>query len=168
MKFENTVDSVVVQEREETAKKYPMKWYKFLIWFCLPAIAVGNVGQGIVYITGLTYRALSLGDVSAEQVYAVFGSWLKAIDVIFGITMFALAVLGVFTWVMLKKHKRAGPVLLLCLYGFGGLVPYMYGMACLDITGSISPMFLVGIAAGGGMVALNHAYFSKRSELFKN
>ena len=92
----------------------PMKWYKFLIYFALIAGAVVNFATGITMVTGSVYEVQS--GVSADTVYSMYDG-LKTIDVIYGLALFAVAILGFVTRSKLANYKADGPKFVYMVYG---------------------------------------------------
>lgn len=103
------------------------------------------------------------------MVYAVWGSGLKVVDVIYGILLIAIAAFGVYTRFRLAKYRADAPLCVYILYGAGAALPLFYNAAVFAATG-INQLFSVGniisIAASVGFIFINRAYFTKRKDLF--
>lgn len=146
---------------------YPMKWYKFLIYFALFFGALMNVVYGIQYLNGDIYENINDG-VSKEWVYAVMGSDLKTLDVIMGILMIGLGVFGVYVRFALAKFKANAPMCVYILYGANAVISLIYTIAVVSIT-EIELDYgreIVSIILMLVMVGLNYTYFKKRQSLF--
>lgn len=147
----------------------PMSWFKFLIYFALFLGAVLNVVNGFNYISGGIYFVQTNGQVSAEQVYSLYGAALKAVDVFYGVVLLAMSAFGVYTRFRLAKYKKNGPTCLYVLYAAGAAVSLLYTLAVAVVSGvndlaTVVPSVVVSIA----MILLNRTYFQKRSALFVN
>lgn len=154
---------------QQPVMQYKMKWYKFLINFALFASAVLNFVNGFNYITGGIYFAQSDGRVSAEMVYDMYGSGMKVLDVLLGISMIALAGFCIYTRSRLAKYKVNGPMCVYILYGVGTVLTPLYNLALWAVTGlnqltSVNSVTTLGMSVG--FLLLNYAYFAKRKELF--
>ena len=157
----NTFDVSVVQT------ELPMKWYKFLIYFALIAGAIVNFATGITMVTGSVYEVQS--GVSADTVYSMYDG-LKTIDVIYGLLLFGVAVLGFMTRSKLAKYKADGPKFVYMVYGISAVVVLLYNILVSAVTGlsvmnvSVITSFIVQLV----MLWANMKYFGKRSHLFVN
>ena len=153
--------------------QYPMKWFKFLIYFALFAGAVINFLGGIMALTGAQYNS-SGHDVSA-LVYAFFPD-LKTIDLIYGVVCIALAVLAVYTRFSLARFKNNAPNLLYAVYASAGITNLVYAIAVSSIVSKGGEEFAnaVDVVSDGViplivsivMIVLNKVYFDKRKSLF--
>lgn len=157
----------------EPKVQHPMKWYKFLIYFSLFFGALINFVFGFNYITGGIYFVLSNGEVSADMVYGYYGGGLKALDVLYGIIMIALAGFSIYSRFRLAKYKSNGPMCINILLGAGAGLTLLYNIASLAITGlNFNEVFnsqvITSIAVSVGMAFGNHFYFKKRKDLFIN
>lgn len=151
--------------------QYPMKWFKFLIYFSLFFGAVINIVFGLNYVTGGIYFVQSNGDVTADLIYELFGNGLKALDVIFGLLMVAVGVFGIYTRFRLSKYKRNGPLCVYILYGVSPVLTLIYNIGVGVITGlsdSVSVSSFTSIAVAVALIFANYKYFTKRKELFVN
>ncbi len=145
--------------------QYPMKWYKFLIYFALFFGAILNFGTGILYVTGEVY---SLQSSSPEMVYYVFGN-LKGLDVIMGILLIAISVFGIYTRFQLAGFKANGPMCVYILYGATAALNFLYPLiasAITDISGLFDTSTITSVCVSLAMIGLNKTYFDKRKELF--
>ena len=155
------------------ANKYPMKWFKFLIYFALFAGALINVVYGLNYVNGNIYFVQSNGQVNAELIYGAHGSDLKTLDMIYGLLLVAIAAFGIFTRFMLSKYKKIGPMCVYVLYGAGVVVSLLYNVGLtlvtvLEFSQIFTPSTIVSMVVSVLMVALNYTYFNKRKDLFVN
>lgn len=78
---------------------YPMRWYRFLIYFLLFVNAIFYVITAMRCFTGTSYGA------NADRVYEVFPS-LKTIDIIFGVFAIWNAISALVTRSALAKYKK--------------------------------------------------------------
>lgn len=145
----------------------PMKWYKFLIYFALIAGAIINFATGTTMVTGYVYEIQS--GISADAVYSMYGG-LKAIDIIYGLVLFGVAVLGFITRNKLANYKADGPKFVYMVYGISAAVVLIYNILVGAVTGlsvmsaSVIASFIVQLV----MIWANIKYFSKRAHLFVN
>ena len=152
----------------EPDDQYPMKWYKFLIYFLLFFGAFINLVNGVNYITGGIYSIQSNGQVSAELVYSLYDG-LKTLDVILGLFMLAIAAFGIYTRFRLAGRKENGPVCLYTLYGVGAVLTVLYNIALLIVTGLnqlTDPTSIASFITSVVFICLNYIYFSKRKSSF--
>ncbi len=152
---------------ENPVAAMPMKWYKFLIYFSLFAGAVLNAANAITLLTGSVY--LEEG-ITADEVYSIF-PMLKAVDLIYGLCMLALAVFAIITRYSLAKYKANGPKLIVLLYVASLVVSLIYCVGyyfATDINLLSDSSNVVSIAVSAAMIAINYNYFSKRKHFFVN
>lgn len=164
-------DSVCEQVSTEQVVNYPMKWFKFLIYFSLFCGALINFVSGIGELTGIIYFTQSGGEVTANMIYDVYGSGLKAVDVIYGIILIVFAGFMIYTRFRLAKYKANGPICLYITYGASVVLNLIYSIALLAVTG-INQIFasanISAIISSVVMIFVNYVYFKKRKELFIN
>jgi hypothetical protein len=149
-----------------------MKWYKFLIYFLLFAVAVLNVIGGINALTGANYTVS--GENVSKLVYALYPS-LKTVDIIYGIACILLGIYQVSIRFQLAKYKTNAPKALFGMYVANAIIVAIYSFSVLGIvpTEVVSHSELTGQAIGaiigaGVMIWLNKIYFDKRKHLFVN
>lgn len=152
----------------ENVNPHSMKWHKFLIYFSLWAGAVLNVIAAFSRFTGSMYGSSS----EANMVYSYF-SGLKAIDVLFGVVMIAIALFSIATRFALAGYKAAGPKMLMGLYIIDAAVSIVYLVVASMVTGIafgelIDPSTISSLVTSAAMVFVNKAYYDKRAELFIN
>ena len=146
---------------------FPMKWHKFLVYFALWLSAVVNVVSAISAFRGGQY-----GD-QKDLVYAVFGGGLKAVDVIYGVLLLALAVLAVLAALKLMKLKAGAPLLLYILYGANVVVSVVYMLLAsivtkLPIGDFFTSSTISSLVVGIVFLTINVRYYTKRASLFVN
>ena len=176
---ENTSESLFDQPVSASAEQivpekppvvYPMKWWKFLVYFLLFAGAVLNLFSGIGQLTGSIYEEVP-GDGSIEMVYRAFPA-LKPIDIIVGLLTIGLAVFAIFVRQALYKFKAIGPKLLIIMYAASCIINAVYCVAVFivvpEIAQDMMTDFITTIATGIIMVVVNIIYFRTRKELFVN
>lgn len=160
-----------VYDQGALKNSYPMKWFKFLIYFALFFGAFLEFCFAISYFTGSIYFSQTNGQVSAEMVYGMYGTPLKIWDVIYGLIMLGSAVFSIITRNALAKYKSCGPKYLYILYIAGGVAGLVYNIGVSMITGVsgiFNSSFISSIVSTVIVVWANYKYFSKRDELFNN
>lgn len=161
----------VVSQPGETLQpqpQHPMKWFKYLIYFGLFAGALVNLVNGLNMLTG---------DVYGEMEYIVYRmfSGLKALDVMVGLLMIALAVFSVVVRFRLAKFHKNAPKLLMALYIAAAAVTLVHAVGAQAIVSGFAPKGLLDTSTEIGSiigsiaaVIINGIYFKKRSYLFVN
>lgn len=150
---------------------YPMKWYKFLIYFSLFAGAVLNFISGVMCLNGSQYEG---GGASAELVWAFYDG-LKTADTIFGIACIVSAVLLIYTRFQLAGFKRNGPNMLTITYVYTCVISLIYIIAVSSIVSGygvdatdIASSAISSLIGSVVMIVINFVYFNKRKSLFVN
>ena len=153
---------------------FPMKWYKFLAYFLLWFGAFINIVNGFLIITGKHYDISASREGLSEAVYRQFPA-LKAGDIVCGILILVVAVLGILAAVNLLRLKAIGPKLVIAVYAGGLFVTVLNIIFSLTMTkgmlsfGSIlSPSVIGSIAGATLMLVINWIYFKKRESVFVN
>lgn len=152
----------------DSALLYPMKWFKFLIYFALFAGAIVNFFTGLGCITGLTYSFQSGGEVTADIIYFYYGNALRISDIAYGVVLIALAVFDIFTRFQLSGFKKNAPNCIIACYGISLVSGIIYLAAVSVIIGANAfDASFIGSAIGS-VIALtaNAIYFNKRKLLF--
>lgn len=149
----------------ETKPEFPMKWFKFLIYFSLFAAAVLNGLSGISTLTGAHYGGLT------DTVYAVFGG-MQAVDLIFGLGMIGLAAFNIYTRVRLAGFYQNGPKMLTLVYMLSMVLSIGYVVAAQVVCGGVLELDLTSLISNVitsvVMIIINGVYFTKRAALFVN
>ncbi|WP_072524397.1 zinc ribbon domain-containing protein [Clostridium sp. Marseille-P3244] len=152
---------------------YPMKWFKFIIYFQLFASAVLMAISAIVLITGAQYEG------AAELVYLVCPP-LKAVDVIYGIVCIAITVCAILIRQRLAHYVKGAPALyigftavvmassLVYLFAAMGALSTVSSDAVFTATGDIVGTVMGTLIGAAIFLPLNYVYFKKRRELFVN
>ena len=149
--------------RQPVYQQLPMKWHKFLCYFCLWLSAVLNIVFGIQYLNG---------DARLVDVYV---PELETPNGVYGIFAILIGVLCVVTAILLLKFKKNGPRILhftllnsavgtvvimvweaLILSGYGADATVLYVTAGITLVASLI------------VIALNNTYYRKRAHLFVN
>ena len=161
--FQNTVAQTFSQA-QPTGQ--PMKWFKFLIYFGLFAGALLNLVNGSIQLTGEQYGGYK------EFVYSRFAA-LQAVDIIFGILLILLAILGVYTRFQLSSYRRNGPTCLNVLYIANIILSLAYLIAAsvltqINIVELGGSSMIISLVISIFMVVVNTIYFKERSQLFVN
>lgn len=148
--------------------QHTMKWHNAkIILFIIGALA--NFGTGGQHISGNIYNTSSL-EFNPEMIYSTYGSALKSIDVIYGITLVILAIIQIYICISLKKMKRNSPAMFTRVYSIGIGVNLMYNISSALIIGVytniVSSIFATIMCS---MFAwLDHTYYKKREYMFRN
>lgn len=154
------------QQPQYTLTGPGMGWHKFLIYFSLWASAVLNLFGGVSTMTGASYGEMK------ELVYTVFSS-LKALDMVYGLCLIALAVLCVVTRFQLAGFKKLGPQLLIGVYAANLILSIGYivaNSAILQVSVGelLNSSMVSSLAASAVMMVVNYTYYKKRADLFVN
>lgn len=142
---------------------FPMKWFKFTIYFQLFANVVLNLFNALSSLLGLAYGT------DAEMVYRTYPG-IHTLDMLTGILCLALAVFALVTRFQLAKFKKRGP-LMLCIFLACNLVAELFYMVAASIVTGISFLNPTSISSAVTLIVLilcNHTYYNKRRELFTN
>ena len=177
-----------VQQQPQTAKTEPQKkvysntpptantangqilgmaWYKFLIYFALIAGAIINLIYSFNYISGGIYFVETNGEVSAEQVYAYYGTGLQIVDVFYGFFLIAFAILAFVVRHKLANYEPDSLKFVKIFYSLSAGVPFLYAILVAAITGqSLAVQAVTSAIVGLVFLLLNIKYFNKRAHLF--
>lgn len=147
--------------RQPVYQQLPMKWHKFLCYFCLWLSAVLNIVAGIQYLNG---------DARLVDVYV---PELETPNGVYGIFAILIGILCAVTAILLLKFKKNGPRILhftllnsavgtvvimvweaLILSGYGADATVLYVTAGITLVASLI------------VIALNKTYYNKRAHLF--
>ena len=142
---------------------YPMKWFKFLIYFSLFASAFFNAVTAIQLFSGNIY-----GDL-AEDVYRVYGG-IKTFDAFYAVVLLGIAAIAIVARIKLAGYKADGPKFLYILYIADLVAMIVYNVGVTAITGEniITVQTVTSIVVSGVMIFANYIYFNKRKALFCN
>ena len=160
---------------------YPMKWYKFLIYFALFAGGVINFVNAINHLTGNIWATQGT---SAKAVYQICEN-LSLYDKIFGIMLIAIAALQIYTRFALAGYKAIAPRLLYGVYASAAVATTLYNLLAINeikasfagwlstaqielMTDDIVTEIGINIAVSCLFIVLNTIYFNKRKSLFRN
>lgn len=148
-----------------TAETKPlgMKWHKFIIYCAMFLAALTNFSAGIQAISGIQYGE------DAEWFYFLYNG-LKALDVIYGVLLIALAGFILYTRHQLARMKRNAPSLIVPLYACTLLMSLAYPCLFTAITGVnvFDVSVVVNLLSALVMAVINICYYKKRSHLFVN
>lgn len=147
------------------APEFPMKWYKFVVYFQLFVSALMSAFNAVQYFTGLHY-----GADAAEAVYSTFGTPLKVLDVFMGILSIAAVVLSIMARQKLRHFKKKAPNWYLLVLGLNLAISLLYVVFASIITGlMLFDASVIGtVTSSILMIVLSNIYFNKRSVLFIN
>ncbi len=148
-------------------KPLGMAWYKLLIYFSLIASAVINIIYGFNYISGGIYLVETNGQVSAEQVYAYYGTGLQVVDVLYGFFLITFAILAFVVRHKLANYEPDSLKFVKILFSLSAGVPFLREILSSVIieqplTGHAVASAIVGLV----FLLLNVKYFNKRAHLF--
>lgn len=146
---------------EVQEKRNNMKWYYFIIWFYLYAVAVIGVFLGVGEITGMVYLGM------AEDFYTVF-PMLRILNVFFGVVQLVLAVTAFYIRSLLFHFKQVAPRFLLLYQGVSLFYTVFYSVTVSLILGmpAFDVMSVAMLAVNGVLIAVNKRYFDKRMDQF--
>lgn len=143
-----------------------MNWYKFIIYVQCFLGGFSGIVTGISQLMGLQY-----GD-RAKLMYR-FYSFLKPVDVVFGILFLAIGVLMIYTRFGLKEFKSSavGLYLILPLASAVSNVLYLFAASVAlrtsPLDSSLTSGGTIGLIVGSiGLFVINYIYFNKRRHLF--
>ena len=151
----------------EPTPAYPMKWFKFLIYFSLFFAAATHAFTGIRMLTGAVYGS------EAELIYATIEN-LRLSDIVIGVLMLICAALCLFTRFQLSGYKKIGPLMLTVLYGYNIAISLIYIIGIMAVLPSEVRVYMdlstfgSDIAVSVAVMFVNRSYFNKRADLFVN
>ncbi len=147
---------------------FKMKWYKFLVYFSLWFGVLLNAVSGIRMMIGANYSG------NTDAVYRMFPA-MRVCDIVCGILILGIAVLGIITAVNLLKLAAVGPKLLTVLYVANIVVAIIYIVFVLSASkGRLSLRDVLDVSTITGfvvsviMIIVNSIYFKKRESIFVN
>lgn len=147
--------------RQPVYQQLPMKWHKFLCYFCLWLSAVLNIVAGIQYLNG---------DARLVDVYV---PELETPNGVYGIFAILIGVLCAVTAILLLKFKKNGPRILhftLLNSAVGTVVIMVWEALILSGYGADATVLYVSagitLVASLIVIALNKTYYNKRAHLF--
>ena len=144
-----------------------MKWYKFTIYFALFLGALSHLVMGFQYVSGMIYAMQSNYEVTAQQVYAYYGKGLQVTDIVYGVILFALAVLAIIVRQKLAKFRPDAIKFLIIFYAINIAATAIYSIVSAIIIPEQSALTsLGGVAPSIVIVIINVMYFKKRVHLF--
>ncbi len=144
---------------------YEMKWFKFLIYFLLFADAALRTINGIMMITG---------GVSRGGMYEAY-AFLQPVDIVFGIIVFGLAALCVYTRFQLSGFRKNSPKLFYALNALMTFFSVAYDIIYLVVVSLeankifVSDIVDIGVTliSTAVYIFLNAIYFDRRKHLFE-
>ena len=159
---------------EDKYKGFKMKWYKFLVYFLLWFGAFINIVNGSLTITGKQYDISAGQEGLADTVYQIFPA-MRIGDIVCGILILCIVLLGILAAVNLLQLKAIGPKLVTAVYG-GGLITTLINIVfsltltkgMLSLGDVLTPAVIGSIAGATLMLVLNRVYFKKRESVFVN
>lgn len=152
----------MILKRIEKETEYPMKWYKFAVYFQLFAFAVLNVIQGIMHLIGPVF-----GYGKAAAIVERYPA-LKTVDVIMAVFAFLLAVLCLADRQLLWYYKKQGPKLYLLVMGLSSTQHFIYSaLSSIVIRLPIFTQSDIGALISTIVIlVLFRNYFKERAGLF--
>lgn len=148
----------------------PMNWFKFLIYCSLFLGALVNLWNAYQLLSGSIYKVDGFD--GADFVYSVYPG-LKAIDILYGILILAMAALCILTRQKLSAFSKQGPKLLMVLYTANVLIVLLYLVLVkvatdLSVSDLLSGSTRISLIIAVVMIVVNKTYFEKRAHLFVN
>lgn len=146
---------------ETPQPEFPMKWFKFVIYFQLFFGAFVNLCNMVLYLSGAIYGS------DSGLVYAAFRG-MRVLDILMGVICLALAAYSIFVRFQLAKFRRNAPALLYILLACNAGFNLFYGIGSTIIVGQnlISATTVGNLIGTIILLALNVVYFNKRKSLF--
>ena len=148
-------------DQVSNGKKNGLAWAYFLGYGALWIGAIINIITGIPHITG------SYLGYNKNSVYAYFEA-LQILDILYGLVVVAVAVLGIVTALCIILKKKAAVVLVPAMYFANCAFGALYLMLLAGITGELS-----AVASGAGAIVVslvmgivNIIYFRNRRHIF--
>lgn len=146
--------------------KYPMNWYKFVIYFQLFAAAAMRIWTAKQYFCGDFYGGREI----AMQIYAVWGK-LQILDIAAGVLSVALAFYMIVVRQKLYYYMKNVEWYYFAIYPAAAVIDMGYVFMSNRIVGiriDNTALTIVSAAESLIMAGLNYIYFRKRKELFVN
>lgn len=140
---------------------FPMKWFKFTIYFQLFANAVLNFFNAMSSFMGLSYG------LEADAVYFVYPG-LHTLDMLTGVLYLVLVIFAFITRFQLAKFKKHAPVMLYIFLALNLVLLIFYLVSASIITGInlINPSNVSNAVVLLILIVCDYIYFNKRKELF--
>lgn len=149
-------------KRQEKETEYPMKWYKFAVYFQLFAFAALNMIWGMMHLMGPIF-----GYGKASEVIEKYPN-IEIVEIIMAVLAFLLAILCLVDRQLLWHYKVQGPKLYLLVMAFSGIYNFIYSALASIVIGL--PIFtqydIGGLLSTIIIVVLCRNYFKERSTLF--
>lgn len=149
-------------KRQEKETEYPMKWYKFAVYFQLFAFAALNVLQGIMHLMGFIF-----GYGKASVIVERYPE-LKIVDIIMAVFAFLVAILCLVDRQLLWHYKVQGPKIYLLVMALSGVQNFLYSaLSSIVIRLPIFRQYDIGgLISTIVIVILCRNYFKERAALF--
>lgn len=150
----------------QPVQPFPLKWYKFIIYFQLFLAMVNCIFNTITYFTGLHYGSIT----DAALVYNYYGMKLKVLDICFAILYLIAFVFAILVRQKLAHFKLKAPQWYLgfLIYTLALNILYLI-LASILIGVPLLDAALIGNLVGSVvMIVINWIYFNKRASLFIN
>ncbi len=142
---------------------FPMKWFKFLIYFSLFAAAIVCFVTGIMQLTGLVYEEYR------DTIYSTFPK-LEILDIAVGLGTIVCGVIILVSRFRLAAFKKDSIKVLIAGYALNLIINIAYTAAVISIIGSASGLdmssFGASMAGSIAMLVINYIYLTKRESLF--
>lgn len=155
-----------------TIKKGPqpelgMAWYKFLKYFALILGPIFNFIYSLGYLSGSVYMTETNGQVTADQMYAYYGTALQLADVVYGFFLIGFALFALVVRSKLANFDSDAPKFVTIHYSIAAFVPFTYTIIVASITSQpIVDNAFVSLIIALLFLLLNIKYFKKRAHLF--
>lgn len=149
----------------------PMKWYKFVIFFQLFAMAVLHFISGLSALIGGHYQGM------ADTVYEMLPQMLP-VDVIYGLVLIGIAAFALVVRSKLANWKACGPRMYLILLSVNVVASLAYTIIVAAVLSGSElaasytlndyTSLISGTVTSVIMIVCNVVYFKKRAHLFEN
>lgn len=146
----------------------PMKWYKFVIYFQLFAGAILN---GLFAVTLLTGTSMQLDSYTPNKNFYPYFDGLQAVDMLYGLAIIAVAILGLVARSALKNFKASGPKLYYATLICNTICPIAYALLVCTVVPALEldmAAIIAQLIPQAILLTLNIVYFKKRDHLFCN
>ena len=151
----------------ETPTYIGMAWYRFLTSIGLIAGAVLNFLLSLAYFSGSIYSYATGGEVTAEQVYAYYGTTLYLIDFIYGIMIISLALLALILRYKLANFEPDTMTYVYIFYSLSLGAPILYFLLSVAfLKQSVVDGLSIPVFASIVISFVHIKYFKQRAHLF--
>ncbi len=158
---------LLIATTDINGKPIGLSWYNYLVRFGIGAGAVINILYSFAYLTGAIYASETNGQVTAEDVYAYYGSALQVMNIIYGLFLIGF---GAFALIVREKLSNYEHDALKFIYTYFflpvGVLFIYYVLEAIVISQFITLNAALSLILGLTMAFINIKYFKKRAHLF--